>query len=528
MSETFETLAISALIAVAVAVLTRQRGWGMSLPLIGAGLLVSYLPIGPNALPDPELILIVILAPLVFGEALNSSYLDLRKVSRPVLALAVGLVITTCLVVGGVVTVFVAMPFAMAVALGAVLAPTDAVAVSAVAKRASLPRRLVSILEGESLVNDGTGLTALRVAVIAAAAGSVSLLQVGGLFALAVIGGVGVGVLFGVALSWVLSRSTDVVAANALIIVAPFAIYLLAEIVDGSGILAVVVAALVIAHRQHSQPGESSRLQSVTVWKHITFVLQAMAFFMIGLETPLIVERLSSEEERQVLLLIPIVVITLILTRAAFLAVMVLVNRARGQSDNSVSTWTSAALLAWAAARGPVSGLAAFSIPLVMASGEELPYRDVVLGVSFGVIFITLLLAQTLGPLARLLKISGDDDAEVLERVESAMARAALHRLDAAVREGEGGEGAPIPMSVVESLRAEYTARLDRLVAADDQQAVDTAETRQIAVAVECSMIHAEQEELLRMRDEEGVPDAIVRPVLRKLDMREQSARARH
>ena len=522
MNETFVTLAISAVVAVGVGVLTRQRGWGMALPLIVAGLAVSLLPIGPDNLPDPEIILIVILAPLVFGEALNSSYLDLRKVSRPVLALAVGLVITTCLVVGGVVVSVVAMPLAMAVALGAVLAPTDAVAVSAVAKRASLPRRLVSILEGESLVNDGTGLTALRVAVIAAVAGSVSALQVGGFFALAVIGGVGVGALSGTVLSWVLRKTNDVVAANALIIVAPFAIYFFAEEVDGSGILAVVVAALLIAHRQHSEPGGTSRLQSTTVWKHITFILQAMAFFMIGLETPEVVQRLSSEEEMQVLLLIPIVVVTLIITRAAFLALMVLTNRARGNRDSVVSTWTSAALLSWAAARGPVSGLAAFSIPLVMASGAPLPYRDVVMGVSFGVIVVSLLLAQTLGPMARLLKVGTDHDEVVLQQVETALARAALDRLEAAVREAEA-MNEPIPPSVVEFLRAEHEARIELLSPVESEDSTQFRTDQQIAVAVESAMIRAEQEELLRMRDEEGIPDAIVRPVLRKLDLREQS-----
>jgi len=522
MNETFSTLAISAVVAVGVGVLTRQRGWGMALPLIVAGLAVSLLPIGPDNLPDPEIILIVILAPLVFGEALNSSYLDLRKVSRPVLALAVGLVITTCLVVGGVVVSIVAMPLAMAVALGAVLAPTDAVAVSAVAKRASLPRRLVSILEGESLVNDGTGLTALRVAVIAAVAGSVSALQVGGYFALAVIGGVGVGALSGMILSWVLHKTTDVVAANALIIVAPFAIYFFAEEVGGSGILAVVVAALLIAHRQHSEPGGTSRLQSTTVWKHITFILQAMAFFMIGLETPEVVQRLSFEEEKQVLLLIPIVVITLIITRAAFLALMVLTNRVRGNRDSAVSTWTSAALLSWAAARGPVSGLAAFSIPLVMASGAELPYRDVVMGVSFGVIVVSLLLAQTLGPMARWLKVGTDNDEVVLQHVETALARAALDRLEAAVREAEAMND-PIPPSVVEFLRKEHEARIERISPVESKESTHIRTDQQIAVAVESALIRAEQEELLRMRDEEGIPDAIVRPVLRKLDLREQS-----
>lgn len=522
MNETFVTLAISAVVAVGVGVLTRQRGWGMALPLILAGLVVSLLPIGPDNLPDPEIILIVILAPLVFGEALNSSYLDLRKVSRPVLALAVGLVITTCLVVGGVVVSVVAMPLAMAVALGAVLAPTDAVAVSAVAKRASLPRRLVSILEGESLVNDGTGLTALRVAIIAAVAGSVSALQVGGFFALAVIGGVGVGALAGTVLSWVLRKTNDVVAANALIIVAPFAIYYFAEEVDGSGILAVVVAALLIAHRQHSEPGGTSRLQSTTVWKHITFILQAMAFFMIGLETPEVVHRLSSEEEKQVLLLIPIVALTLIITRAAFLALMVLTNRVRGNRDSAVSTWTSAALLSWAAARGPVSGLAAFSIPLVMASGAELPYRDVVMGVSFGVIVVSLLLAQTLGPMARWLKVGTDHDEAVLQHVETALARAALDRLEAAVREAEAMND-PIPLSVVELLRTQHEARIELISPVKSEVSEHVRTDQQIAVAVESAMIRAEQEELLRLRDEEGIPDAIMRPVLRKLDLREQS-----
>lgn len=154
MNETYVTLAGSAAIAVGIAAFARQRGWNMALPLIAAGALVGALPIGPTAPPDPEVILVTVLAPLVFGEALGSSYLDLRKVSRPVLALAIGLVITSTLVIGAVTVTVVAMPLAMAFALGAVLWPTNAVAVSAVARRAGLPRRLVSILEGESLVND--------------------------------------------------------------------------------------------------------------------------------------------------------------------------------------------------------------------------------------------------------------------------------------------------------------------------------------------------------------------------------------
>jgi NhaP-type Na+/H+ and K+/H+ antiporters len=178
--------AITGVIALGVAVFIRQRGWGIALPLIALGALVGIAPIGPSAPPNPEVILIVILAPLVFGEAMGSSYLDLRRVSRPVLALAIGLVVTATFVVGGVVSAVVTIPISVALALGAILAPTDAVAVSTIAKRASIPRRLVSILEGESLVNDGTGLTALRVAVAATIAGSVTVIEATGLFAVAV------------------------------------------------------------------------------------------------------------------------------------------------------------------------------------------------------------------------------------------------------------------------------------------------------------------------------------------------------
>ena len=167
--------ALTAVIVLGLAAFMRQRGWGIALPLIALGAVVGLAPFGPAAPPEPEVILILLLAPLVFGEALSSSYLDLRRVSRPVLALAIGLVLTATLVVGGVVSLFVAMPLAVAFALGAIVSPTDAVAVGTIAKRASLPRRMVSILEGESLVNDGTGLTALRVAVVAAVAGSVTL-----------------------------------------------------------------------------------------------------------------------------------------------------------------------------------------------------------------------------------------------------------------------------------------------------------------------------------------------------------------
>ena len=286
-SQTLElgNLAAIALVAVAVAMFARQRGWGIALPLVVAGTIVSQIPVGPSPPRAPEVIQVAVLAPLVFGEALGSSYIDIRKVRRPVLLLAIGLVVASTLLVGGAVAaLIVGVPVAMCFALGAILAPTDAVAVAAAARRANLPARVVTILEGESLVNDGTGLTALRVAVVAAAAGTVTIPEAGLILAESVIVGVGVGAICGFVLVWVLRKSSDLVGSGGLLIVAPFAIYLLTEQLEGSAILAIVAAGLMVSHSTHSDPAYRGRLQVAAVWRQITFVLQAIAFMLIGME----------------------------------------------------------------------------------------------------------------------------------------------------------------------------------------------------------------------------------------------------
>lgn len=525
MNETFLMLAASAAIAVGLAVVLRRIGWGIAIPLIAAGALTAWLPVGPSAPPDPEVVLVAILAPLVFGEALGSSYLDLRRVSRPVLALAVGLVVATTLVIGSVGFLLVAMPLAMALALGAVLAPTDAVSVSTVARRAGLPRRLVSILEGESLVNDGTGLTALRVALVAAAAGSITLLEVTGVFVVAVVAGVAVGALGGWLLSWVLRRSNDLVAANALVLVAPFLLYALAEAMEGSGILAVVVAGLVIAHVQNSDPGHSGRVQSVIVWRHITFVLQAVAFFLVGLELPEVLRRLTPTELESVLVLVPTVVVALIVTRIVFVYAMIGIGRSARAGMATGSLLKSAAIIAWAGARGPVSGLAAFSIPVAFAPGDLVPFRDVILATTFCVVVVTLLLSLTLAPLSRVLGIPQDDDAEVLQRIDALLARAAVERLNDLEAEAEQ-RGAPIAPDVSDRLRADVENRLRRSVNRRDSTRTEELSTTQL-LSTAREMVRAEQEELIRLRDEEGMPDAIVRPLLRDLDLRAQALRTR-
>ena len=515
--------AAAALVAVVVAILARQRGWGMALPVLAVGAVVGVLPIGPDATPDPEFFLIAILAPLVFGEALGSSFLDIRRVRRPVLVLAVGLVIATTLAVGGVALWISAMPVAVALALGAVLAPTDAVAVSTVARKASLPRGLVSILEGESLVNDGTALTALRVAVVATIAGSITVAQISVVFLLAVAVGIGVGLAGGWLLSFVISKSNDTIAANSLVLVAPFALYLGAEHLEGSGILAVVVAGLYTAHAQSTKARNPGRLQSAMLWRHVTFVLQSLAFFMVGIYLVNTLLAVSNHDRLLVAVLVPAVVVTLILTRVVFVMALVRFFRSRmpifkGQSNTRLMRGSF--IVGWSGARGPISALAAFSIPLVVESGEPFPFRDVVVATTFGVIVVTLLLAQTIGPLARRLKVQDIDGSQTARRLDAALAYAALKELDEA-EEAADLAGQPIPREVLEGLRIETQRRVDAL-APLDEEVLDQPDVVTAGDLLRL-MVRAEQEELLRIRDEEGLPDSIVRPAQLALDMRHQA-----
>ncbi|MDQ1249342.1 MAG: Na+/H+ antiporter [Actinomycetota bacterium] len=519
MTHSFDNLVWVAVVAVGLSMILRSRGVGTALPLLAVGVVIGLLPVGPQAPAAPELIQSLVLAPLVFGEALSSSYIDLKRVQRPVLALAVGLVAASTLIVGAVTSSVVpAMPVAMAIALGAVLAPTDAVAVATAARRANLPPRLVAILEGESLVNDGTGLTALRVATVAAVAGTVTVAEAGLILLQSVIVAGIVGGLAGWALILVIRHSSDVVGFGGLLLVAPFVIYIVTERFEGSAILAIVIAALMASHASHSDPTYRGRLHTAAVWRQITFILSSIAFLLLGLELPLVVGALDDAERHTLLMAVPAVVAALIITRMLFvLGAFGLTQRLHVGPRGD---WRGTILVGWAGARGPVSALAAFSIPFLAAGGEELPYRDLVIAISLCVITVTLALSPTLAYVARRLRIGEGDAVALGTRVQAAMARASLAALETAETDADR-DGEPMSPDVVRALRSSVERRLE--TAADHTAAV---ERLQQAADVGLAMALAEQQELLRLRTEEGIPDAIVRPLLVDLDRRIATIRA--
>lgn len=504
-----EGLLAGAVVALAVAAFARHRGWGIALPVLIVGIAIGLAPFGPQAPNNAEELFLIILAPLVFGEALSASYRDLRRVGRPILLLAIGLVLAGSLIVGYVVTLIVpGIPWAVALALGAILAPTDAVSVAAVAKRAGLPHRVVNVLEGESLVNDGTGLTLLRVALVVAAAGSVTATDVALVLGLSVVGGVAVGVVIGVILVWLIRRSNDPLVANAAILLAPFPGYFIAEALQGSGILAVVVAALIAAHGMTADAGFRGRPASIAAWQQITFILQAWAFFLIGLELPQTLMNIRDDQWRVLPWLVLGVLATLIITRFAFVALMGLFSRDAGISR---SGWV---VIGWAGTRGPVSGLAAFTLPVLLESGSALPDRNLLLATTLCVIVITLLLSPTLAFLARRLRLAEDDTEAEHRRLRKALVASALERLDD-LAEDAAESGGELPGRIVEELRTAYEARLRDLTEHDSPGVEDMGYRRRLLI----ELIHAQQEELIRWRDTHQVTDVTMRAIQHELDL---------
>jgi len=515
--ELSEGLIAGLLVALGVTAFARWRGWGIAIPVLIAGIVFGLLPFGPSAPDDAGEIFLLILAPLVFGEALSTSYVDFRRFRRPIFALAVGLVLVTSVAVGAVAAALVpGIPLALAFALGAILSPTDAVAVAAIARRVALPRRVVTILEGESLVNDGTGLTLLRVALAAAATGTVSGGEMALILLQSVVGGLIVGVAAGLALAWLIRRDPDQTVVNAFVLITPIPVYLVAEAVEGSGILAVVAAALIVANTMLTHRRFEGRRSSVAIWKQITLILTAAAFFLVGLELPETVLALPVEDLRILPVLVLSVVVVLVLTRMAFVGAYALVS-GRGEGHLGMR---EAVVLAWAGARGPVSGLAAFSLPLGVGVEATVDDSRLLQAATFVVIAITLALSPTLGLVARAVRLDTVDLDDDRRAVRVALATRGLDALDEAARDAASARD-PLPPGIEDAVRARLLADLN------DAGGEATHHGRSgDAFRLEMAVLRAQQDELLRLR-EQGTPDAVIRPALHELDLQVSALRAR-
>ncbi|MET8224946.1 Na+/H+ antiporter [Streptomyces sp. NPDC005301] len=512
----------------AVAGAARRTPVPAPLLLVAAALLISYVPGVPDYTLEPDVVLPLLLPPLLYTAAADSSYLDLRAQMRPVALLSVGYVLFATVVVGYAAYLIVpGLPLTAALVLGAVVAPPDAVAATAVARRVGLPSRITTILQGESLVNDATAITAFKVALAAAVGEGAT--WAGGLreFLVAAVGGVVVGLVLMVPLHWLRTHLGEALLQNTLSLLIPFVAYGVAEQVHASGVLAVVVVALYLGHRSW-EVDFATRLQEEAVWKMVAFILESAVFALIGLQLPVVLKGLGAYEGGRAAWYAVALFLVVVATRFVWVYPATYVPRmisARVRGREADPTWKAPFVISWAGMRGVVSLAIAFSIPLTMHDGGGFPGRNLILFLTFTTVIGTLVVqGLTLPPLIRLLKLPGrDQQAETLAEAnaQAQASRAAEKRLDELLVDERNALPGPLADRLRSVLERRRNAVWERLGAVNPT----TGETQDDTYRrLSREMISAEREVFVKLRDLRYIDDEMLRSLLRRLDLEEAAA----
>jgi CPA1 family monovalent cation:H+ antiporter len=516
-------LAIVAIVAtvIVVAGLAQRLRVAAPLVLLVVGVVVSFVPFITEPQLSSELVLVGLLPPLLYAAAIRSSLVDFRANWSPILALSVGLVLFTAAGVGLLVYWLLDLPFAVAFALGAIVAPPDAVAASAVARRIGLPRRIVTILEGESLVNDATALVSLRTAIAAfpvvagAAAGDHGDVTMGTVvldFGRAVVVGAGFGVLVALIIGYVRRKVTEPVIDTSISFIVPYVAYLPAEHYHGSGVLAVVVAGLLLGHKSPVIQTASSRLSERINWTTIQFILENVVFLTLGMQMRRLVQDAgeSGPGWGATLGTCAAVLAAVILLRPLYVFPFKWIESRLSRGDERFQP-RNGAIISWAGMRGVVTLAAAFALP------EDTPQRSTLVLAAMSVTVGTLLLqGLTLPWLARRLHVRGPDPREDALQ-EATILQAAVAAGLAAVEDRDDADDDTVAL-----LRDRAENRTNIVWERLGQGREDAAETPSAQYRrLRLVMLGAERQELLNIRDRGTVDHEVLAHVLAQLDIEE-------
>src|SRR5256886_1397989 len=517
---------VGLLLAVAVlALLARRLHISYPILFVVGGLVLGLIPKLPKVRLDPELVFLFFLPPLLFPAALFTSWRDFRANLRPISLLAVGLVLFTTVAVALLAHHFMGLPLATGFVLGAIISPPDAIAATAIADRLRVPRRIVTILEGESLVNDSTALIAYRFAVLAVVTGSFSLAQAGGQFFVVGIGGI----LLGLAIGWLAEqfhkRVDDAPIEITVSLLTPFAAYLSAERLGVSGVLAVVTAGLYLGRRMPEILTFQTRLRGGPVWEMVEFLLTGFVFILIGLQLPEVLRALSTNSIpiRRLVCYALVLSLVVILIRILWVFPATYLPRLLFKTireKDPYPSWRHVTIVAWTGMRGVVSLAAALALPLTIQNGSPFPGRDLILFLTFIVILATLVVqGLSLPLLIRWLGIKDDGAAEKEEREARLKAnQAALARLN------EIAERDPAKADALQRLRIEYEDRIRQLEPyenADTWRGLFSSEYEHLSYEA----LRVERRIILRLRNQSVISDEVLRRIQRDIDLAEARLR---
>jgi monovalent cation/hydrogen antiporter len=518
-----EVLIAGLLVAVAV-LSTVARALSVPYPivLVVGGAALGFVPGLPEVHLDPEIVLVVFLPPLLYGASIFSNFNDLRSNLRGLTLSTVGLVLATmCTVAWAAHTIIPGLPWEAAFVLGAIVSPTDPLAAATIMRRLDAPRRMVSGIEGEGLFNDATALVAYRVAVAAVVAGGFSLAEASVRFLLGAVGGVAIGLAVGVIVSEIRKRTSDTQISVTISLLTGYAAFVPADAIGASGVLATVTAGIFIGVRIARILPARIRLQGYFVWDILDFIVNAILFVLVGLQLRAVIDGLSGYSASSLAGYALAVSGAVVGTRLIwFFTVPYLIraiDRRPAQRARRVGArWRL--VMAWSGMRGAVSLAVALAIPLTTDAGDPFPQRDLIVFLTFAVIFSTLVVqGLSLPVLIQRLGISdGGADADEEVRARLIATKAAIAQLDALAAEDWTRD------ETVERMRGMYEYRKRRFAARAGKIDDDGYEDRSLAYQQMVQLVlQAQREALVRMRSNGELSNEAMNRIIRELDLEE-------
>jgi CPA1 family monovalent cation:H+ antiporter len=490
--------------------------------LVIGGLALGFIPNLPHVTLDPAVVFVLFLPPILYYGGIMTSWRDFKANSRPIGLLAFGLVLFTTALVGVAGHFLLGMSWETAFVLGAVVSPSDAVAATAIMSRMRIPKRIITVLEGESLVNDATALVAYQLAVLAVVRGEFSVMHGAGRFVWVSIGGIGIGLLAGWVIAWVRPRLKDDGIEGLLSLLTPYVAYLPAEWLGVSGVLATVVAGIYMSRRLPQITVGHTRLRLYAVWETLIFLLNGLVFILIGLQLPQVLEHLRATHADHLLRSALLICLILIALRLAWVFTATYLPR---------RMWTKLAeldpappvgtvfIVAWTGLRGIVSLAAALALPLTLTDRKTpFPDRDLIIFVTFAVILVTLVLQGLSLPLIIRGLGLGDDGIAHREEMRARFeaAHAAISRLDALVQLDEATPQAVARVRGELEHRAKWLS--GQLTGAVEEQVEMVCATEE---AARRQALEAQSRMMVKLRDDGVIGDEVMRQLQAELDMEE-------